>query len=170
MFNVTGGELVIILVIALVVLGPERLPGAARSVGKVMAQIRELSHGFQKEFKSALDEVTDPMQAMMNPQMTVLDGKPDTTDKPQSATMAAAGPVVPQQEPDPVSGWSTPPRPVLPEGPPSAVDPARAADPADPVHPAEPVAPAVAPLGNRPEVAGLSVIESVVAEDGPADR
>jgi sec-independent protein translocase protein TatB len=161
MFNVTGGELVIILIIALVVLGPERLPGAARSVGKVMAQIRELSHGFQKEFKSALDEVTDPMQAMLNPQMTVLDGKPDTTDKPQSATMAAVGPVVPQDEPDPVSGWSTPPRPVLPEATPSAADPA---------DPAELVVPRAGPVGSQADVAGPPVVESVVVEDGPAAR
>ena len=170
MFNVTGGELVIILIIALVVLGPERLPGAARSVGKVMAQIRELSHGFQKEFKSALDEVTDPMQAMMNPQMTVLDGKPDTTDKPQSATMAAAGPVVPQHEPDPVSGWSTPPRPAPPEGRPSAAASTDAADAADPVHPAEFAVPPSGLAALQAEVAGPPAVESVVVEDGPADR
>ena len=36
MFNVGGGELLVILLIALIVLGPQRLPDAARQIGKAM--------------------------------------------------------------------------------------------------------------------------------------
>jgi len=124
MFNVTGGELVIILVIALVILGPERLPGAARTVGKIMGQVREVSNGFQKELKSALDEVAEPVQAMVKPQLTALDGGalPDLTDKAKSAEMAPVQPGgVAPVDPDPVAGWATPPRPVLPDTPPTAI-------------------------------------------------
>ncbi len=116
MFNVTGGELVIVLIIALVVLGPERLPGAARSVGKVMAQIRDLSNGFQKEFKSALDEVTDPLESRLKPHMPMhpRPAMPDRTNKAHSAEMASASP---QSDLGPGMGHLTPPRPVLPETP-----------------------------------------------------
>jgi sec-independent protein translocase protein TatB len=55
-FNVTGGELLIILVIALVVLGPEKLPEMIRKVGRVYGELRRMSSGFQEELRGVLDE------------------------------------------------------------------------------------------------------------------
>ena len=60
MFNVGGGELLVIMLVALIVLGPQRLPGAARQVGKTLGDLRRLSTGFQNEMRSALDEADDP--------------------------------------------------------------------------------------------------------------
>ena len=54
MFNVGGGELLVILLVALIVLGPQRLPDAARQVGRVMGDIRRISGGFQQELQDAL--------------------------------------------------------------------------------------------------------------------
>lgn len=56
MFNVGGGEVLVIALIALIVLGPQRLPDAARQVGKAMGELRRLSSGFQSELKTAFDE------------------------------------------------------------------------------------------------------------------
>jgi sec-independent protein translocase protein TatB len=55
MFNVGGGELLVILLIALMVLGPDRLPGFAKKAGKVLGEVRRISHGFQSEIKQAMD-------------------------------------------------------------------------------------------------------------------
>jgi Tat protein translocase TatB subunit len=55
MFNVGGGEIVVILLIALIVLGPDKLPGAARQVGKYLNEFRRISSGFQDEIRSAMD-------------------------------------------------------------------------------------------------------------------
>ncbi len=55
MFNVGGGELLVILLVALLVLGPQRMPGAARQVGRVMGDLRRISSGFQQELRDALD-------------------------------------------------------------------------------------------------------------------
>ena len=55
-FNLQGGELVIIALLALVVLGPEKLPEAMRHVGRLMRQMRGVRDTFQREFKQALDE------------------------------------------------------------------------------------------------------------------
>lgn len=60
MFNVGGGELLVIMLIALIVLGPQRLPGAAKQVGRVMGDLRRISSGFQQELKDALDEPEAP--------------------------------------------------------------------------------------------------------------
>jgi sec-independent protein translocase protein TatB len=60
MFNIGGGELIVIMLLALIVLGPQRLPDAARQIGKTMGELRRLSTGFQNEMKHALDTVEDP--------------------------------------------------------------------------------------------------------------
>ena len=56
MFNVTGSELLIILFVALVVLGPAKLPEAARQVGKIIGEFKRISSGFQREMKAAMDD------------------------------------------------------------------------------------------------------------------
>ena len=40
MFNISPLEIIVLLVIALIVLGPQRLPEMARSVGKGMREFR----------------------------------------------------------------------------------------------------------------------------------
>jgi len=63
MFNVGGGEILVIAVIALIVLGPQRLPDAARQVGKAMGEMRRLSSGFQSELRSAFDDAEKGVSA-----------------------------------------------------------------------------------------------------------
>ena len=59
MFNVGGGELLVILLLALIVLGPQKLPGAVRQAGRVMGEVRRISSGFQQELKDAFDQGDD---------------------------------------------------------------------------------------------------------------
>lgn len=56
MFNVGPGELIAILALALIVLGPQRLPEAVRTVGRVVGELRRISSGFQDELRNALDD------------------------------------------------------------------------------------------------------------------
>ena len=73
MFNVGGGEVLVILLVALLVLGPTRLPQAARQVGQFMGEFRRIASGFQQELRTALDE--DP----------ALQGDAKPTTKPKSS-------------------------------------------------------------------------------------
>jgi sec-independent protein translocase protein TatB len=57
MFNVGGGELLVIVLIALVVLGPQRLPDAMRTVGRVMGEVKRISSGFQQEMTDAISDM-----------------------------------------------------------------------------------------------------------------
>lgn len=56
MFNVGGMELIVIGIVALVVLGPDKLPGALRQLGTFVGELRRISQGFQTDLKSALNE------------------------------------------------------------------------------------------------------------------
>ena len=56
MFNVGGMELIVIGLVALVVLGPDKLPGALRQLGTFVGEIRRISRGFQTDLRDAIDE------------------------------------------------------------------------------------------------------------------
>ncbi|HUR23229.1 MAG TPA: twin-arginine translocase TatA/TatE family subunit [Acidimicrobiales bacterium] len=61
-------EILVILVVALIVLGPKKLPEAGRQVGKAIAEVRKWSQGFQDEIKSAIDpEATRPTYSQPQP-------------------------------------------------------------------------------------------------------
>lgn len=61
MFNVGGAEMLVIMVVALLVLGPNKLPDAARQAGKWMAEFRKVSSGFQREMRDAMNQISDPL-------------------------------------------------------------------------------------------------------------
>jgi Tat protein translocase TatB subunit len=56
--SIGAPEILVILVVALLVLGPNRLPEAARQVGRAMAELRRMSAGFQAELRGALDSAS----------------------------------------------------------------------------------------------------------------
>src|SRR3954467_11756085 len=60
MLNLGTGELVVLFLAALVVLGPNKLPDAARQMGRVAAELRRLSSGFQDEIRAAMVDPTPP--------------------------------------------------------------------------------------------------------------
>jgi Tat protein translocase TatB subunit len=53
MFGIGPEELVLVLIVALLVLGPERLPRVARDVGRVVGDLRRTSDEFREEFMQA---------------------------------------------------------------------------------------------------------------------
>lgn len=54
--NIGTGEILLVLLVALLVLGPTRLPGAARQVGKAMTEFRRVTTGLQTEMRDAISE------------------------------------------------------------------------------------------------------------------
>ena len=94
----------IILLLALVVLGPEKLPEAMRKLGKMYGELKRMSTGFQEEFRSAVDEplrefrkaVDEPMNEIRSTANALRDSADfrrfeagERTEKPKSGDMAA---------------------------------------------------------------------------------
>lgn len=53
-------EVLVILVVALIVLGPERLPQVARQAGQLLGELRRVAAGFQAEMRDAMEVEPQP--------------------------------------------------------------------------------------------------------------
>jgi len=105
-FGIGIFELFVIAVIALVVLGPERLPGAMRTVAGYFRQIRQVSNEFTSQFSEEIKMLEE-----MNPRRMINDVlDPSKTPTPSSSPPKPATPKPATTQP-PVSsntGNSTP--------------------------------------------------------------
>lgn len=103
MFNLQGSEIIVILLLALVILGPEKLPDAIRRFSRTYAELKKMGSGFQDELKTALDE---PMREMRETADLIRDSADfnsladgDRQEKPKTATMPSVDP--PETPPEP---------------------------------------------------------------------
>jgi sec-independent protein translocase protein TatB len=99
-FGISIWELLLILVVVLIVLGPNRLPGVARSLGKAIRTIRRASSSFTQAIA----------REMETPPETSKDVKADTNPKSEkpAADPGAAG--APKQESKPEKPEGQPPQ------------------------------------------------------------
>jgi sec-independent protein translocase protein TatB len=89
-FNLQGSEIIFILLIALVVLGPEKLPSAIKRVMSLYHELRKLSSGFQDEFKSVLDEPLREMKSTADLMKNAADPKRFAEEMERDAERDAA--------------------------------------------------------------------------------
>ena len=54
MFDIGFWELLVIAVMALLVLGPEKMPGAIRSTAKTIRSVKAMANGFKNEMEEQL--------------------------------------------------------------------------------------------------------------------
>ena len=165
MLNVGPFELLVVLAVALIVVGPERLPDLARSVGRVLRQFREVQDEVRNMVSSGVDDdmrdaaaefrkvtgsiarATDVKGGVRRAQQSLRDATAPSPKQPTTASLndeEAGGPpadrLVEDAAADP--GTSSPelgPAESL-EGV-EPVDPARPVDPVQPEDRAEPETP-----------------------------
>ena len=59
MFGISGLELVILAVLALLVFGPDKLPGVAQDAGRMIRQLRKMAQEAREDVTGAFPEFTD---------------------------------------------------------------------------------------------------------------
>ncbi|WP_051158530.1 TatA/E family twin arginine-targeting protein translocase [Nodosilinea nodulosa] len=95
-FGVGLPEMALILVLALLVFGPKKLPEIGRSLGKAIKGFQDASREFEEEFKKEAQQiekaVSAPMKATLEPDPQKVLTPPETAPEPETAV--AEAPVV----------------------------------------------------------------------------
>lgn len=97
MFGIGSTELLVILVVALIVLGPKNLPKMAQTLGKAMGQFQKVSRDFQRTINTeiALEEEAEKKQAKENATQanTTVTAKEATPSSPVREPLSTVPPV-----------------------------------------------------------------------------
>ena len=72
MFNIGPVELLVLAIVGLIVLGPDRLPGLARDAARLLRQLREMATGARQQLRDELGpEFADVDLRNLNPRTAV---------------------------------------------------------------------------------------------------
>jgi Tat protein translocase TatB subunit len=63
LFGIGPGELLLILILAFIVLGPGRLPEIGRSLGQAIRQLREASEDITGQFRQEIEAASHKLQS-----------------------------------------------------------------------------------------------------------
>ena len=109
-------ELIVVAIIALIVVGPERLPELAQSVGKTLRDLRAMSEGLTSEWQQELGTLTD---------IDTGQGLKETLTKPFEEAQAEIQQVLdtPLTSPTKATSTKTTPNPPAPSEPTSSEQP-----------------------------------------------
>ena len=89
--SLSAGEIIAILVIGLIVLGPEKLPDAIRKFGNIYGELRRMSHGFQSELKDAFDEPLRELRGTAQMMQDAVNEPVQTVKSPMTAPVVGGG-------------------------------------------------------------------------------
>ncbi|MEL7053710.1 MAG: TatA/E family twin arginine-targeting protein translocase [Cyanobacteria bacterium J06634_6] len=94
-FGIGLPEMGLIMIVALLVFGPKKLPEIGRSLGKAMKGFQDASKEFENEFKKEADRlektVAEPMKATLEkPKAIAPDKSADQADEPAEAEIVEA--------------------------------------------------------------------------------
>ncbi|MBN3860977.1 Sec-independent protein translocase subunit TatB [Pseudomonas frederiksbergensis] len=133
MFGISFSELLLVGLVALLVLGPERLPGAARTAGLWVGRLKRSFNAIKQEVEREIgaDEIR---RQLHNEHILSLEQEARKIFTPT------------QQEPTPVEPVATP----TIHAPTADATPAVASAEPAPATPVEPVPPAAAPMASAP--------------------
>ena len=84
MFNIGMTELLVILTIGLIVIGPKKLPELARSLGKGLAEFRRASTEMRREFLEVADEARIDPPTQQTPEPSESDPEPNSNAEPET--------------------------------------------------------------------------------------
>lgn len=95
MFGIGFWEIVLIGVVALVVVGPEKFPGMVKTAGFWLGRFREMTSNVKQEFKNEIDRA-EHLRKLIEEQQAILQRHQITDDnKPAMGTPAAPAIVAP---------------------------------------------------------------------------
>jgi sec-independent protein translocase protein TatA len=84
-------EILVVLVIALIVFGPKKLPEVGRQIGGAMRELRKMQSSVEAEIRSVMDDHVGPTHTMQsNPTPPLADPPVDAVSRPRTTEPPAA--------------------------------------------------------------------------------
>ncbi len=102
-FDISGGELLVVLLFILMFFGSKGIPDIARTLGRTMRQLRDASNEVQREIQKGANEVKQGFEAQRR------DLKLDQFLEPPAGSVAQRPLEPPVSEPPPAPAESAPP-------------------------------------------------------------
>ena len=92
MFGIGFPELLLIMAIALIVLGPKRLPDLARALGRGFSEFKKATEELKQTFEAEAREAKEPIEsaAKLVPPGSIKDPYPAEANKPETVSAEAA--------------------------------------------------------------------------------
>lgn len=90
LFDISGGELIVILLFVLIFFGSKGIPDIARTLGRTMRQVRDASQEVQREIHRGASDVRRTMEEQRRTMM----------DEPPAPTPGPPPPKDPAPDPD----------------------------------------------------------------------
>jgi TatA/E family protein of Tat protein translocase len=103
MFGIGMTELLVILVVALLVFGPTKLPELARSLGRAMHEFRRASNDLRASFNEAIEPAPAPQPELRRPAPAIPAPAPAAGPLDQPAAGAAPPPIERPASPGPAA-------------------------------------------------------------------
>lgn len=129
MFDLSWGEIALIGVVALIVIGPKELPGVLRGMGQALSKLRRMASDFQYQFNQALQEAeVDKVKSSISSVTDAVSSTPSSTFNPIDYARDQIKSAVDDIKGQPAPGTIGPPAP----------DPLSQAVPAPPSYTADP--------------------------------
>jgi Tat protein translocase TatB subunit len=88
MFGIGLSELIVILVLALIILGPQRIPDLARSLGNGVAQLRRMGEDLRGSLQEEFDQDSESAQ---NKSQTIYGPRPSQSKQEERETPPPSG-------------------------------------------------------------------------------
>jgi sec-independent protein translocase protein TatB len=125
MFNLDPAKLLIIAVVAVILLGPDKLPQVARQVGGAWRSFNEFRHRMETEVRGSIPDLpstTDIARLARSPSallnhLSTMDGKGEDTSADAADGAAAAAGATPETPPAPGTTSIPRTRPMTPPAP-----------------------------------------------------
>ncbi len=63
MFGLGAPEIIVILILAIILLGPDKFPEFGRSIGRALGEFRSMTSDLTSDLRSAYDDVSTPVKS-----------------------------------------------------------------------------------------------------------
>lgn len=120
MFDIGASELLVLVIVAIVVIGPKDLPMALRTAGRWVAKMRRVSNHFRSGIETMIREAEmEEMERKWREQNAAIMAQTPVADVAPEAAGQTPAAAEDQNDPPPVQAQPDFSQPLAPDGPPA---------------------------------------------------